>query len=622
MYNKKYKYSFLGICLVLALATFVAFEPVRQNDFVSIDDQIYITKNQNVQDGITRESVIWAFTNTQTGNWHPLTWLSHMLDYDFFDLNPGGHHLSNLLLHIANVLLLFAVFSKMTGAFWPSAFVAAVFALHPLRVESVAWASERKDVLSCFFGLLTIAAYLRYTKCPGIARYLLIMLSFAFSLMAKPMLVTLPCALLLLDYWPLGRFGTDSLIKNSNARLTSYRLVCEKIPLFGLSAAASAATFFAQRGGGAVAPIEELSLNLRIANALTSYATYIGQTIYPHNLAILYPLTGRNLFDWQPVISFAILAVISAYVIYAAGRQRYLLTGWLWYIGILFPVNGLVQAGIQARADRYTYLSSIGIIIMITWGIAELAKKFRLRKIVLAISAAVVLTALLVCTRIQVRHWQNDFTLFGHAAEVTERNYIIHNNFGWTLREKGRLDEAVIEFNKSLQINPNFSDAHKNLALVLAQQDRFTEAIIHYKEVVRLNLNSAYAHNNLAQALLEDKKVSQAVRHFTEAIQLKPDWAHPANSLAWLLATHYEAEFRNPDEAIRLAEIACQLTTYEDPALLDTLAAAYAAAGNFTKAIDLAEKALRLTASSEQNENRIFVRFLFHCFELSVSDSI
>ncbi|MEE9371337.1 MAG: hypothetical protein V3W45_07715, partial [Sedimentisphaerales bacterium] len=367
---KKRQKIILLVYLALALATAIAYEQVRHNDFVSYDDFAYVTENPDVSSGITRNSVIWAFTSVHVGNWHPLTGLSHMLDCQLFGLDAFWHHLTNLFFHIANTLLLFAVLKKITGAVWRSAFVAAAFALHPLHVESVAWLAERKDVLSGLFWMLTIAAYIRYAQCPTIRKYLLVVLVFALGLMAKPMLVTLPFVLLLLDYWPLGRFqwSPESIsevstpsesIDTGYQKVTTFRLLSEKIPLFVLSAASSVVTFIVQKSQGAVMAMEIFPVRLRIANALVSYTGYIDKMLYPSRLAVLYPFSG-DILTWQPIVSLLLLAIISAGVIYAARRSPYLAVGWLWYIGTLVPVLGLVQVGSQAMADRYTYLPSIG----------------------------------------------------------------------------------------------------------------------------------------------------------------------------------------------------------------------------------------------------------------------
>ncbi len=546
-------YVFL-IYVVLVLATFIAFEQVRRSGFV-YDDNQYVTQNPRVYGRITRESVVWAFTSTYAGNWHPLTWLSHMLDCELFGLNPLWHHLTSLLFHIANTLLLFWVLKRMTGAVWRSAFVAAVFALHPLHVESVAWVTERKDVLSGFFCMLTMAAYIRYAERPGIGRFLLVFLVLGLGLMAKPMLVTLPFVLLLLDYWPLGRLQLGqqnegkALPYSESAKAgyqisTTYRLIGEKIPLFVLVAVSSVITFIAQQSAGAMKLMENVPLNLRIANALISYLSYIGKMIYPGRLAVLYPHPADSLPMWQLVVSFVMLAAITAGVIYVA-RRRYLTVGWLWYLGTLVPVIGLVQVGEQALADRYTYLPSIGIFIMVAWGAVELLAKWRYRKMTLGVSEGLLLIALLICTRAQVRYWQNSLTLYEHTLAVTENNYIIHNNYGNALHEKGRLDKAVTHFNEALRIRSDYPDAHVNLGVALVNRGKVDEAITHFKEALRINPNFAGAYSNLGSALTRQGRLDEAIVHFTKALQVKPDFAEAHNNYGNAMR-----EKGQPDEAV------------------------------------------------------------------------
>lgn len=751
MKQKSDRWDVLLIYAVLALTTFVAFEQVRRNDFVDYDDQQYVTENAHIKAGITRDSVLWAFTTPYAGNWHPLTWLSHMLDYQLFGLDAQWHHMTSLLFHIANTLLLFWVLKQMTGAVWPSGFVAAAFALHPLHVESVAWVAERKDVLSGFFWMLTTAAYIRYTKRPGIGRYLLVFLGLGLGLMSKPMLVTLPFVLLLLDYWPLGRLelknkGLGENLPQSESGKNDYQilpawcLIVEKIPLFILVAASSATTFIVQQVGGVIAvqqkagavlQVDKLPLYIRFTNALVSYVSYIAKMIYPSRLAVLYPHPTNTLPTWQPIVCFAILAVISAVTIYTVRQRRYLIVGWLWYIGTLVPVIGLVQVGSQAMADRYTYLPSIGIFIMLTWGAVELLGKWRLRKIALRIVAWLVIAALLMCTRIQVQYWQNSLTLFGHAIEATRNNYIMLHSYGYCLNKQGRKDEAIAYFNKALQIYPQFCSARRDIGIVLLEQGKLDEAIVcfnealrlradwpelysgkgtayylkgsyglatqnfdevlglkpddyhthfnigmvmvkqgnydkalkHFNEALRINPQFLGARANVGVVFLEQgkyneaikqfeevlrldpsypeairnlrialnrqnqvnkgKKVSQlksdypdallkmgtamarqgkyneAVKYFNELLRLKPDSIEALNNLAWMLASTEDIRVRNPTDAVKYAERACELTLYKNPSLLDTLAVAYAAAGRFSEAAATAENALELAQSSE-----------------------
>ena len=694
------KYRTLCIYLALALATLVGYWQVRNCDFTSYDDNLYVTENRYVQTGLTGEGALWAFTTGHAANWHPLTWLSHMLDCHLFGTNPRWHHFTNLLLHIANTLLLFTVLKRMTSALWRSAFVAAVFALHPLHVESVAWIAERKDVLSTLFWLLTMIAYVSYVRRPGTGRYLLTLLLFALGLMAKPMLVTLPFVLLLLDYWPLGRLQLGRDVSNK-VRL---RLVWEKLPFFVLSAASSVITFLVQQSGAAVATAEKLPIGFRIANALVSYSSYIVKMVYPSRLAVLYPLSGHDLLTWKPVVSLIVLVSLSAAIIRIARRRRYIAVGWLWYLGTLVPVIGLIQVGEQAFADRYTYIPLIGLFIIVSWGLPDLLSKWQYRKITLALSAGIVLVVLIVCTRIQVRYWQNSFTLFGHALEVTENNAGMHramglslvsqgrfdeavshcrqavrinpnsarlhkslgvtlaaqgnfgeaissyhhalqlkpnyaevyNYLGDALQSQGQLDEAVSSYSQALQLKPNYAEAHNNLSVALQFKGQSNEAIAHlhralevepyyaeaycnlgvvlqsqgkpdeavgcYHRALQIDPNFAEAHYNLARVLANENKINEAVTHLKEALRIRPDWLDPTNNLAWFLATYKDSEFYDPQEAVRLAQLACELGGYNQPNLLDTLAAAYAAAGRFPEAVATAERALVLARPSQQKE--------------------
>jgi tetratricopeptide (TPR) repeat protein len=517
------------ICVALALATIIAYEPVRLNRFVNYDDDLYVTENPNVNKGITGESILWAFTTGHSNNWHPLTWLSHMLDCELFGLEPCWHHLSSLLFHLANTLLLFWVLKRMTGAIWQSAFVAAAFALHPLHVESVAWVAERKDVLSGFFWMLTIACYIRYTEQPGIRRYLLVFLVFALGLMAKPMLVTLPFVLLLLDYWPLGRLQWGN--QTDNQRWSVWSLVKEKVPLFILTIASSVITFIVQQKGGAMDVGESYSLGVRISNALVCYVSYLIKTAYPVGLAVLYPHPGDSLPMWQVIVSLLIIVAASVVVIYAGRRWRYLATGWFWYLGTLVPVIGFVQVGAQAMADRYTYLPSIGIFIIAGWGASEVGARWRYRGTVLGVCAGIVLADLLICTRLQVRYWQDNFKLFGHSVAVTENNFLMHDSYGGALFEKGQLDESITQFREALRINPEYLGAKRNIGIVFLKQGKIDESIKVLTEVVNSKGDRPKAHNYLGLAYAEKGELDTAIQHYKEAIRLKPDYVEAIANL-------------------------------------------------------------------------------------------
>ncbi|MBW1896674.1 MAG: glycosyltransferase family 39 protein, partial [Deltaproteobacteria bacterium] len=458
MNNRRLK---VAVLIGLTLLTFLVFWQVTSHEFVIFDDEVYVTQNDEVQKGLSWDGVAWAFTTTHANFWHPLTWLSHMLDCRLFGLNPAGHHLTSLLLHIANTLLLFLVFHRMTGALWPSAFVAALFACHPLHVESVAWVSERKDVLSTLFWMLTLGAYVRYVEHPRGRAYLLAVVFFSLGLMAKPMLVTLPFVLLLLDYWPLDRldFGQQSHRPGDQAghpgypKSSFFHLLLEKVPFLVLSAVSCIVAYTAQAHGGAIKSSGVFSIDVRIANALISYVSYLEKTFWPHHLAVFYPHPGTWPV-WQIAGAGLLLVSISALVLLGMRKKPYLTLGWFWYLGTLVPVIGLVQVGIHAMADRYTYVPLIGVFIMIAWGLQDIAKRWRPQRVVLGLSAAAVICAFTISSARQLNHWQNSSTLFQHALNVTEDNYGAHNNLGLALAQRGKLDEAIDHYLRALEIKP------------------------------------------------------------------------------------------------------------------------------------------------------------------------
>jgi tetratricopeptide (TPR) repeat protein len=466
---------FLALCisLVLIAVTLVVFWQVRNHEFITFDDDQYVTNNPHVKSGLALSGAIWAFRAFYSNNWHPLTWLSHMLDCELYGLNAGEHHLTNLMFHIANTLLLFLFLKRMTGALWRSSFVAALFALHPLHVESVAWVSERKDVLSTFFLMLTMGAYLRYVTIPRLSGYLLVLLWFAMGLLSKPMLVTLPFMLLLLDYWPLGRFRLEELRNNRNVstqkslnlsdqRLSVLHLVLEKTPFFALSAVSCILTFFAQQR--IVQSFEYFPFESRIANALVSYVSYIEKMIWPSPMAILYPYPD-HFHIWGIAGATLFLVGVTLLVLRAVRSYPYLAVGWLWYLGTLVPLIGLVQVGMQAMADRYTYLPFIGLFIMIAWGVPDILKGWRYQKIILAVSSSLFLLIFAILTWMQVQRWQNSLTLFEHTVHVTAKNFLIHNKLGNALLRQGKIQEAIVHYTEALRGLPNFADAHYSLAL-------------------------------------------------------------------------------------------------------------------------------------------------------------
>ena len=533
-----------GFLVITALA---AYWPVLKCEFVNYDDDKYVTENPHVKRGITYESVIWAFTTPHYHMWHPLTSLTHLLDYQLFGLNPAWHHLTSLLFHIASTLLLFGILKRMTAAVWPSLFVVAVFALHPLNVESVAWVSERKNVLSTFFWMLTLTAYIRYTDRSCLGRFLLLVLVFALATMTKPMVVTLPFVLLLLDYWPLGRLQFKRLSDEQDLEQTEsgqvdgrrvplWRLLVEKIPLFVLVGALSAVTFIAQQRGGVMSGWHNVPLKYRLANALVSYVAYISKMVWPTRLAVFYPHPFNKLPIWQVVASALVLLAVSVAVLWFARRRKYLTVGWLWYLGILVPVIGLVQVGSQAMADRYTYLPFIGLFIMIAWGMYELLTNWRYRKITLGSLALAVLLALAVCTRLQLRHWRNNKSLFERAINVTDDNFVMNNNYANVLKNMGQAEKAIEHFYKALRIRPDSPEIYNNLGNAFRRLDRFDDAVMCYQKALELKAYFPQACYNLAAELTRQGKTDEAVDQYRLALRLRPDDVETLSGLGFALA--------------------------------------------------------------------------------------
>jgi len=552
------------VCLLLIAANLIVYAPVLHHAFVNYDDDQYVTANAVVQRGLTWHGVSWAFRTGYAVNWHPLTWLSHMLDVQLYGLDPGPHHLTNLLFHTANTLLLFGLLHHMTGALGRSAFVAGLFAVHPLHVESVAWVAERKDVLSTLFWMLTLWAYVEYVRRPRVRRYWLVVLFFALGLMAKPMLVTLPFALLLLDFWPLGRVGVGpnpvgrwALSRDTWA--TTLRLVWEKLPLLALSVVSSAVTFVVHhRRGGDVISLGLLPLKLRVANALVSYVAYVGKMLWPTRLAVFYPYP-HSLPGWGIAGAFLGLMGISVAVMRASLRHPYLPVGWFWYLGTLVPVIGLIQVGDQAMADRYSYVPLIGLFIVVAWGVPDLLSRWHLRRIALPAAAGLVMMACAISARGQVQYWKDSTTLWMHALAVTTANNIADNNLGMVLAGEGKLDEAIPHYLEALRIKPDYADAHNNLGVALADEGKLDEAIVHYSAALRIKPDYSDAHNNLGAALADQGKVDQAIAQYTEALRITPDSAKAHNNLGVALASqgkfddaiaqYIEALRINPDSA-------------------------------------------------------------------------
>ena len=607
----------LWICLLLLAATLAVYSQVRNYDFVNYDDPQYVGENPHVRAGLTADSLVWALTSFDAANWFPLTWITHMADCQFFGMESGWHHLTNVWLHALNAWLLFVVLKRMTGARWPSALVAFLFALDPLHVESVAWVAERKDVLSAFFWFFTLWCYARYVERPGVGRYLTVLLTFSLGLMAKPMIVTLPFVLLLLDVWPLRRAPWAK------------PLLLEKLPMVALAAGASVVTFLAQRSGGAVAPLAGTPIALRLENALVSYLVYIGDMLWPAGLAVLYPLP-RTL----PVLGVAAaglaLACISIMVARQLRARPYLAVGWCWYLGTLVPVIGLVQVGSQSHADRYTYVPMIGLTIMLAWGAAELVERRpRVRNAVVAAAVAACAASLAV-TWFQIQYWASTETLLSHALDVTSDNFITHHNLAEYYLRQGRNEEARQHDAEALRINPMYMEARLNLALALsllgrpgdaeveyrraleqqpegkqmalahaglgaalAAQHRTTEALPELELAVRLRPESAEGHFNLGSALTELGRNGEAESELSTAIRIEPVDAEAHNRLAVALA----AQGQRNEAANELAVVA-QLRP-ADAVSQYNLALALARAGRLDEAIAHFSEALRLRPDFE-----------------------
>jgi Flp pilus assembly protein TadD len=619
------------IAALLALVTIALYWPAMRHDFVNYDDDLYVTMNVHVQNGLTLENVKWAFLNPVAANWHPLTVLSHMLDCQLFGLKPWGHHLTSVLLHAVNTVLVFLFLRRLTGAIWRSLLVAAVFGLHPLHVESVAWVAERKDVLSAFFALLTLLAYTRYAqhatrdKCPAFAAsppssgfgatsrrgkqvtgpgkairaplmsratclpaealakaghpslfYWLALFFFALGLMSKAMLVTWPFVMLLLDYWPLERFKSNR----------AWLLVAEKIPFFALAAVTSVVTFVVQQHEGAFGAGENLPLGARSGNALISYCRYVGKLFWPTDLAVFYSHPGYWPLE-QVLLAGGLILGISVLLIVKRGRYPFLLMGWLWFCGTLVPVIGLVQVGGQAMADRYTYIPSLGVLILAIWGAYELTRRWRCHVIALSVVGWAAIVLCLGLTRQQLGHWQDSETLFRHALAVTENNYLAHNNLGNALLKNDQIGEAISQFQEAIRLKPDNANAYYNLGVALNKKGQTDEAIRQYQEAIRLKPDYVEAHNNLGTALLKNDQINEAISQFQEAIRLKPDYA-AHNNLGTALGRKGQT-----DEAISQFREAIRLKP-DYAALHNNLGTALGGKGQTDEAISQFQEAIRL----------------------------
>jgi len=643
------------LCLVLAAITFAVFGQTLHDEFVNCDDETYVYENPVVAGGLTTKGILWAFS-FHANNWHPLTWLSHELDCQLYGLGAAGHHLTNVLFHTATVIALFLLLRQMTDALWRSAFVAAVFAIHPLRVESVAWVAERKDVLSGLFFMLTIGAYARYAghlkskESNSKFYYALTLVFFFLGLMSKPMLVTVPLVLLWMDYWPLQR--TESTLK----------LVMEKLPLLALSAAGCVLTLRAQ--SGAIQSNETVSLPLRLGNALVTCVIYLGQMFWPAGLALFYPYPRDGQPAWEIALAGTLLAGLSVVAWRFRRTQPWMLVGWVWYLVMLLPVVGIIQVGAQAHADRYTYLPQIGIYVALIW----LASEWRAGRAALGGLMTVALAVLMVCAWRQASYWKDSETLWTRSLACTTSNSIAHLNLGNALLQKGKVDNAITQYQRALEINSGYADAHFNLGIALSQKGRTDDAISQYQQALQIKPGYAEAHVNLGIALLQKGRADEAISHYREALQINQDYTEARvnlgnalaqkgkmddaihqyqaalqikpqdevaqvnlgiillqtgrageaishfqtalqlapsdvkakSNLAWLLATCSDASLRDGRKAVELAQQANTLTGGEKPMILHSLAAALAEAGQFAEALAAAQRALNL-AEAQSN---------------------
>jgi Flp pilus assembly protein TadD len=599
----------IAICLALAVATLFVYAQVYNFQFINLDDDQNIYENPWVKNGLTTEGVKWAFSSAQRDYWHPLPWLSHMLDVEMFGtdpntgrLNAGGHHVVSVLIHILNALLVFLVLRRMTGAVWRSAMVAALFAIHPLRVESVAWVTERKDVLGALFWWLATWAYLEYTRhTASWKRYALVVVLFVLALMAKPVVMTLPFFLLLLDYWPLKRFQFSLKVAG--------RLVLEKLPLLSLSGVFIYTTYALQRQTGATEMVGHLSFPVRLANSLVSYATYLSNAIWPYPLAEIYPY-NQHLPVWQVAGSALLLAIVTALVIWKAARFPYLFVGWFWYVGVLVPVIGLVQMGFQSHADRFTYTPLIGFFVMVVWLFTDLTAGWRNQRGVAITLAAVILPALALRAKDQTSYWHDSITLFQQNITVAPDNKWALNDLGWGLSDAGRLDEAVAAFKRAIELDPtDYVKARDNLGLVLARQTKLPEAMHWFDEALKFWPNEPNFHSNRGMVLMQLGRSEEAMAEFRRALQLdlplKLATAAQTN-LGWLLFQKGQTE----DAMKEYSQV-----LKKDPGFTlahRNLALALERLGRDQEAIDQLKIVLKLEPNNQEAQQRINALLLKH----------
>src|SRR6266436_2102937 len=632
--------AYFAVCGAIVVLIGIVFGQTLSHDFVNYDDKTYVYGNPLVSAGLSIHGLSRALVDTQTNNWHPLTLISHMIDCQLYDLKAGGHHFTNVFLHTIAAVLLFFWLRNITGRFWSSAFVTALFAIHPLRVESVAWIAERKDVLSAVFFFLTLGAYVRYTCARSFGRYLTMSILFACGLMSKPMLVTTPVVLLLLDYWPLKRIADGKSFR---------RMIVEKLPLFALSAAASIVAFALQVHSPS--SVGQLPFGWRLENALVTYVTYIWQMLWPVNLAVFYPHPDDRLALWQVALAAGLL-IATTWIVFTLRQNRpYLLVGWLWYLIMLLPVIGIVEVGLQGHADRYTYLPHVGLYIALAWLVSEVARSLPHRNEILAIVGGGIVIVLSACAWKQTTYWRSSETLWTHTLAVTTDNDValtnlgtslmdrgqlddalsyfqsalairsrsehshynlslalIHDSVGNVLGRKGRLDEAIAHFRQAIAFRPDYPDAHYNLGTLLFQRHDLDGAISEWRITLSLHPNDPGTNANLGNALVQKGLLREAATHYEVALQSEPDSPVALNNLAWLLSAGPDDSLRNGARAVELARNLTRVSKQNNPFFIRTLAAAYAEAGQFDLAIETAQGASELANAQGQHSLAIQIQ--------------
>lgn len=600
-----------AIAILLLALTWGVFGQTLHHEFVNYDDPLYVFQNPHINRGLTWASVGWAFTHVHSQNWHPLTSISHMLDVQLFGVNAGWHHFVNVLLHGLSAVLLLLLLERMTGALWPSAFVAAVFAVHPLHVESVAWISERKDVLSGLFFMLTLWCYASYTRRHGRWDYLTTAIFFACGLMSKPMLVTTPVVLLLLDYWPLNRTQrTEVGEERSDRRESLAKLVVEKIPLLGLSLGSMVATILAQNF--AIGSTDQLPLLWRVTNAIVSYFDYVVQTFWPIDLIPFYVHPENRLETWRLALATVTLIALTVAAWYWRRRHRYLLVGWLWYLVMLVPVIGIIQVGLQGKADRYTYLPQIGLVIALTWLIRDLTASWRMRQWILTPIAVIVIGVLAALAWKQTTHWQDTETLWTYTLRITPDSDVAHTGLGGILYARGRLDEAIEHYREAIRRRSGNGAAQNGLAMALADQQKVDEAIEHWQKAVEIEPDNLLASNSLALMYARRGDEADAIRQWNNTLHFDADDFDANNNLSWLLSTANDPALRNPGRALELAQRATALTHEASPAVYRTLAVAYGENRRFAEGIEAAQHGIRLC---EAVGNKSVAADMQHCID-------